>query len=132
MKKGLRITAAQINTIVGAIIDNTQKIIAKAIYARDKQKADVVVFPEMVLTGYPPEDLLLRQKLYQKTQTALQQIQSTVKNIYIVLGLPTKENHHYFNTAVILYNGKILTHYHKQLLPNYGVFQVCRYARYRF
>lgn len=127
MENKLRITAAQINTTVGDIEGNTKKIITSALFARDNQKADVVVFPEMVLTGYPLEDLLLRQGLYPKIQKALKQIQTKVKNIYLILGLPTKKNRHYFNTALVLYNGKILTHYYKQLLPNYGVFDEKRY-----
>ena len=60
MKKNIRIIAAQINTVVGDIYGNTEKIIKNALVARDQQEADVVVFPEMALTGYPPEDLLLR------------------------------------------------------------------------
>ncbi|MBU0744219.1 MAG: NAD+ synthase [Gammaproteobacteria bacterium] len=127
MKSNLRISAAQINTTVGDIKDNTAKIIASAIYARDKQKSDVVVFPEMALTGYPPEDLLLRQELYKQTQTALNQIRTEIKNIYLILGLPTKEKNQCFNTAVVIYNGKIIAKYHKQILPNHGVFDEKRY-----
>jgi NAD+ synthase (glutamine-hydrolysing) len=59
MKNNLRITAAQINTLVGDIEGNTKKIIAHSIYARNQQKADLIIFPETALTGYPPEDLLL-------------------------------------------------------------------------
>ncbi|OGT08287.1 MAG: NAD+ synthase [Gammaproteobacteria bacterium RBG_16_37_9] len=127
MKKNIRITAAQINTVVGDIYGNTEKIIKNALVARDQQEADVVVFPEMALTGYPPEDLLLRQDLYDQTKIALKQIQNKVKNIYIILGLPTKEKQYRFNTAVIIYDGKILSRYHKQQLPNYGVFDEKRY-----
>lgn len=127
MKNHLRITAAQINATVGNIGGNTQKIIASACYARDNQQADVVVFPELALTGYPPEDLLFRPELYAQTAIALKQIQAAAKNIYIILGLPTKEKQQCFNSAVVIYNGKIRACYHKQLLPNYGVFDEKRY-----
>ena len=127
MKKNIRVTAAQINTVVGDIHGNAEKIIKNAILARDKQKADVVVFPEMALTGYPPEDLLLRQDLYAQTKIALKQIQNKVKNIYVILGLPTEEKQYRFNSAIIIYNKKILACYHKQQLPNYGVFDEKRY-----
>lgn len=127
MKNHLKISAAQINPIVGDITGNTEKIIASAIYARDQQQADLVIFPEMALTGYPPEDLLLRQELYKKTKIALKQLQTKIKNIYIILGAPTKINQHCFNTAMVIYNGKVLANYHKQQLPNYGVFDEKRY-----
>jgi NAD+ synthase (glutamine-hydrolysing) len=127
MKNNLRITAAQINTIVGDVEGNAKKIIVSSIYARDKQGADIVVFPEMALTGYPPEDLLLRIELYQQTKSALKRIKAEVKNIYILLGLPTKEKKQYFNSAVLIYNGKIHVNYHKQYLPNFGVFDEKRY-----
>lgn len=127
MKDNLRITAAQINTIVGDIKGNTKKIITSSLYARDKQKADIIVFPEMTLTGYPPEDLLLRPELYKQIKIALKQIQTKVKNIYIILGLPTQELNERFNTAVLIHNGKICAHYHKRYLPNSGVFDEKRY-----
>lgn len=127
MKNNLRITAAQINTIVGDVKGNAEKIISASLYARDKQQADLVVFPEIALTGYPPEDLLLRSELYQHIKSALKQIQTKVKNIHIILGLPTKEQNKCFNTAILIYNGKIHASYHKQHLPNYGVFDEKRY-----
>ena len=81
MKNNIYITAAQINTIVGDIKGNTEKIITASLYARDKQQADLIVFPETALTGYPPEDLLLRSELYKYIKTSLKQIQKKIKNI---------------------------------------------------
>jgi NAD+ synthase (glutamine-hydrolysing) len=127
MKNNIYITAAQINTIVGDVKGNAKKIISASLYARDKQQADLIVFPETTLTGYPPEDLLLRSELYKHIKIALKQIQTKVKNIRIILGLPTKEQNKCFNTAVLIYNGKIRARYHKQHLPNYGVFDDKRY-----
>ena len=127
MKQKLHFVAAQINPIVGDISGNADKIIKSIFYARDEQQADVVIFPELALTGYPPEDLLLRQELYSQIKAALRKIQARVKNIYIILGLPTKEKQKYFNSALVIYNGKIIAKYHKQLLPNEGVFDEKRY-----
>lgn len=110
--------------ILKAILKKSWK---KHLYARDVQHADVVIFPELVLTGYPPEDLLLRQELYGQIKAALRKIQAQVKNIYIILGLPTKEKEEYFNSAIVIHNGKIIAKYHKKLLPNEGVFDEKRY-----
>ena len=127
MTNNLRITIAQINTTVGDIRGNTHKIIASTIFARDKQKADLIVFPELALTGYSPQDLLLRPELYNSLKKALTHIRTTIKNIYILLGLPTIEQDKHFNTAILLGNNKIIAQYHKKYLPNYGVFDEKRY-----
>lgn len=129
MNNNLRIAVAQINTIVGDVAGNTKKIISTAITARDQQKADLVVFPETALTGYPPEDLLLRIELYSKIESALNLIKTKAKNVYIILGLPTQEQNQCFNTALLIYNGKTLARYHKQLLPNSDIFDEKRYFR---
>jgi NAD+ synthase (glutamine-hydrolysing) len=127
MKNNLRIISAQINTTVGDINGNTKKIIACCLHARDKQKADIIVFPENALTGYPAEDLLLRNELYQRIKIALKQIQNKVKNIHIILGLPTIKNKQRFNSAILIFNKKIVASYDKQYLPNQGVFNEKRY-----
>ena len=126
-KSNLCVTAAQIDALIGDVKGNTTKIIASALYARDRQKADLIVFPEMALTGYPPKDLLLRPELHQQTQAAIKQIKTRVKDIHILLGLPTQEKDQCFNTALLIFNGKIVASYHKQHLPNYGVFDEKRY-----
>lgn len=122
MKNNLRITAAQINTIVGDIFGNT-KIIESSVYARDNQQADIVAFPELALTGYPPEDLLLRPELYKQTQKALKQIQTTVKNIYIILGLPTMENQLCFNSAAVIYTGKFVLAIKNNYSQTMGIYE---------
>lgn len=119
--------AAQINPLVGAVNANAEKIIKYALQARDELYADIVVFPEMALTGYPPEDLLLRTDLYKKVQSALNLIKRQVKNIHVIVGFPEKVATANYNSAAIIYNGKILAKYHKQELPNYGVFDEKRY-----
>lgn len=126
IKNKLRIAIAQINLIAGDISNNTKKIIKNILEARDKQKADIVVFPELALTGYMLEDLFFRKELYKKIDDALKKIKK-IKNIYIILGIPTIENGEHFNTAIVIYNGKTISSYHKQLLPNSGVFDEKRY-----
>lgn len=127
MKKNLRIVIAQLNFLVGDIEGNANKVIINSIKARDELNADLVVFPEMVLSGYPPEDLLLRSDLYKRVNKALQQILNKVNNIYIIVGYPEKNNQGCFNQAAFIYNKKIFATYRKQKLPNYGVFDEQRY-----
>lgn len=127
MKDNLHLTLAQINPTVGDIDGNTKKIIASALTARDQQQADIVVFPELALTGYPLEDLLLRQELFDKIKTALKIISRQVKNIHIVLGLPTKIKDQCFNSAIVIYNGRILASTHKQQLQPHGAFDEKHY-----
>jgi len=127
MSNNLRIVAAQINTLVGDIYGNTQKVIINANRARDEFNASLIIFPELVLTGYPPEDLLLRPELYQRLKSAISLIKKSVKNIHIIIGYPELIAKKHYNTAAIIYNGKILATYHKNQLPNYGVFDEKRY-----
>jgi NAD+ synthase (glutamine-hydrolysing) len=127
MKNNLRVIAAQINTTVGDIKNNTNKIIAAIITAKNIHKADLIIFPETTITGYPPEDLLLRPELYKQINSALKLIKAKTKNIYVILGTPTQEKNKYFNTAILIYNKKIIASYHKQHLPNSGVFDEKRY-----
>lgn len=134
-KSLLRIVGAQINPTVGDISGNAEKIIAYAIKARDELHADIIVFPELVLTGYPPDDLLLRPELYERVTKALITIKERVRNIYLVLGYPEigakckheKEAVPRYSSASVIYNGKTIATYHKQKLPNYGVFDEKRY-----
>ena len=122
----LKVAMAQLDMLVGDIKGNTQTIIEAAVQARDEEGASVIVFPELTLTGYPPEDLLLRPSLVDRIERALNQIQE-VENIYIVLGYPRSIKGYLFNTAGVIYNGKLLGEYHKQQLPNYQVFDDKRY-----
>lgn len=128
-KNTLKIIAAQINTTVGNIHSNTNKIIDSAIAARDKHNADIIIFPELSLTGYPPEDLLLRPEFYTRTKQALTLIKNKIKNIYLIIGFPNKVGNDYYNSAALIYNGKIIATYNKTELPNYGVFDEKRYFR---
>ncbi len=127
MKNNLKIIIAQINCCVGDINKNTKKIITSALYAKNQLKTNIIIFPEMSLTGYPPEDLLLRKELFQEIKDAIRKINQQVKNIYIVIGAPTIEDGNHYNSALVLNNGKVIAKYHKQKLPNYDVFDDKRY-----
>lgn len=123
----LKIALAQLSFSVGAIETNAQKIIKQAKQAK-QDGADIIVFPELCLIGYPPEDLLLRESLNSRVQSAFKKI-SEVKDILIILGYPHNDHHGLFNSAALFYNGKRRGFYHKQNLPNYGVFDEKRYFK---
>ena len=123
----LSISLAQINFLVGDIEGNAKLIIEAAVKARDEYAADLVVFSELSVTGYPLEDLLFRASLMSRVQAAIKVIQTEVKDIYILLGTPTQENKQLFNSALLLYNSITIATYHKHQLPNYEVFDEKRY-----
>ncbi len=123
----LTITLAQINTLVGDIPGNTELVIASARRAIDEHKADAIIFPELTLTGYPPEDLLLRPSLAPRIERALAHIQAQKLPIAIVLGYPRVKGGRVFNMAGVIQDGEWLAEYAKQCLPNYQVFDEERY-----
>lgn len=130
MPTKLRIVLAQLNLFVGDIQGNLTKLIDAANKARDTLSADVIVFPELSITGYPPEDLLFRNDFIEQAENALSEFKSKVKNIYCVVGHPYATSDGLFNACSLIYDGKILGRYAKQHLPNYGVFDECRYFIY--
>ena len=123
----LRVAMAQIDVLVGDVTGNTSKVIQHALDARDRLKADVVVFPELTLTGYPPEDLLLRPAIVGQIDVALAKIVQDVSGITIILGYPHYEADDCYNAAAVMSEGEIHHRYHKQLLPNHSVFDEKRY-----
>ncbi len=126
MKPPIKICLAQLNFLVGDISGNAEKIISAANQAASAG-ADLILFPELALSGYPPEDLLFRDELYQRIKLAIEKIKQEAKNIYLVFGYPEKIESQYFNKAICIYNGIILADYSKQCLPNYTVFDEKRY-----
>ena len=122
----MKIFMAQTNLLVGAIDANATKVISCAKEAI-KQGGDIVVFPELTLTGYPPEDLLLRPGLDLRIEKALDRILDARLAIVIVVGAPQREHGQLYNSALIIESGKCLGVYHKQALPNYQVFDEQRY-----
>ena len=124
--KNLRVGLAQLNTTVGDFDSNIRLILDAAMKAKESD-ADVVIFPELAITGYPPEDLLLRRPFIDQAMTKLKSLAEQAKNLPpIVVGCLDFEQHLY-NSAAVLYEGKIQGIYHKQMLPNYGVFDEERY-----
>ncbi len=126
MSNNLRIAIAQINLIVGDVQGNVAKIKDAAVTARDTLGADLVLFPELALTGYPPEDLLLRPGLQRRVAEGLKQLLS-VTGIALVVGYPEREGTHLYNSAGLIYCGEIQAIYRKQHLPNHAVFDEKRY-----
>jgi len=121
----LRVALAQMNAVVGDIAGNEAKIGEQIATAR-AAGAQLVVFPELALTGYPPEDLLLKEHFLADTRAALQRIAAGVEGIVAVVGYPERaEDVH--NAAAVIADGAIQASYRKQHLPNYGVFDELRY-----
>lgn len=126
MMKSWRIAIAQINCTVGDLTGNCNKIAEYAGKAHDSG-ADIVIFPELAITGYPPEDLLMKPKFIEDNMTAIRDAARSTENLVSVVGFVDKKNGDLFNAAAILCKGEIKSVYHKSLLPNYGVFDEKRY-----
>jgi NAD+ synthase (glutamine-hydrolysing) len=123
----LKIALAQINFLVGDIAGNITAITQAAQYARDELHADIIVFPELIITGYPAEDLLLRQDFIITANNAIYQLADSISDIVLVVGFPEIEGDKLYNSAIVLHQGITLACYRKQALPNYGVFDEQRY-----
>ena len=123
----LRIALAQFDFPVGAIARNAEKISALIVEARDRQRADLIVFPELALSGYSPEDLLLRPGFLHECETALQRLAASVQGIVALVGWPQSAGSITYNAVSVLRDGGIETTYRKRELPNYAVFDERRY-----
>ncbi|MCL6269493.1 NAD+ synthase [Sansalvadorimonas sp. 2012CJ34-2] len=128
MAATLRVVIAQLNLLVGDIEGNARKIADAARQASDNHQADVVVFPELSLCGYPPEDLLLRPSLDLRINKGLD-ILFQVSGIDMVVGVPVRNNEELENQAVVIRDGAIIAEYAKWHLPNYRVFDEKRYFK---
>ena len=126
----MKILAAQINPTIGALTSNTEKIL-KAIAYGKKAGADLVLFPELALTGYPPQDLLLLPHFLEETKKLLNKIVESSENIAVILGIPRqnpdKKEKPLYNSAAIIQDKKLLGFQDKSLLPTYDVFDERRY-----
>jgi NAD+ synthase (glutamine-hydrolysing) len=127
MNNKVTVALAQLDLVVGDVAGNTARIIEYAERARDDLRADLVVFPELSVSGYPPEDLLFHTGLRRRVQNAVDQIQQTVRDITLVVGFPEYTDGHIFNACAVFRNGKVITRYRKHVLPNYRVFDEVRY-----
>ena len=122
---------AQLNPVVGDVEGNTRRVLDWIVRAAS-QGADLVLFPEMAITGYPPQDLLERPALAERAETALERIaRSTASGPAVIVGYPERSlgqgTRPYFNTAVLVEAGALRHRYHKRLLPSYDVFDEARW-----
>ena len=124
--KSFKIAIAQFSPHVGTLDANTQKMIDLANQAK-KDKADLIIFPELSTLGYPAEDLLIRPSLVKRTKAAFEKL-TEVKDIVMVFGFVNQtEDGQRYNSAAVMKDGEVLGVYNKQVLPNYGVFDEKRY-----
>ena len=120
------IAVAQLNLTVGDLVGNADRIIAAIEEAR-AAGADLLLTPELALSGYPPEDLLLRPDFYRACGRETARIAAAARGIVVVLGHPAEDGYERYNAASVLRDGKVIARYHKSLLPNYEVFDEERY-----
>ena len=124
----LSILMAQMNTLVGDFAGNTNRVIETIAQARGDGDATVLVFPELTLSGYPPEDLLLRPSIDRRVNQSLERILGAMNDsVYVVIGYPRRHDGRLYNIAGVLHRGEIIAEYRKQELPNYQVFDEKRY-----
>ena len=123
----LKIALAQDDFLVGHITGNRDLILARMVTARDELGADLLVFPELALTGYPPEDLVLRPGFMKRSEQALAEIASQVSGIDLIVGHPRADGDKRFNSLSWLRDGRVIGTYDKWDLPNYAVFDERRY-----
>ncbi|MDP3048316.1 MAG: NAD+ synthase [Thermodesulfovibrionales bacterium] len=126
--KTIRIALAQINPTVGGIEGNVLKICDYIQQAREK-KSSLVIFPELSITGYPPEDILLKRHFIDDNLEALSRVIENTKDIAAVVGFVDRKDSILYNAAAIIQNCRMIGVYHKVFLPNYGVFDEYRYFR---
>ena len=125
-KEKIRIALAQVNATVGDLTGNAQKVITWVKKA-SAQGADMISFPELVITGYPPEDLLLKTQFVSDNLREVKRVVKEVGDIVAVVGFVNRKSKGLYNAAAVIHKGKIKGIYHKTLLPNYGVFDEKRY-----
>ncbi len=124
--KGLTVGLSQLNPLVGDLLGNEGKILAD--YAKaEAAGCQVVVYPELTITGYPPEDLLLKKAFVRDNELAVQRIAARTKECAALVGFVKAEGDQLFNAVALCRNGKVQGVYLKQLLPNYAVFDEDRY-----
>jgi NAD+ synthase (glutamine-hydrolysing) len=127
MSDKVTLALAQLDLAVGDVPGNTRKICDYAARARDELRADLVVFPELSVCGYPPEDLLFHSGLRRDVENAVQEIRTAISGIAVLIGFPEYADGQIYNASSVFLDGRRLAHYRKQILPNYSVFDEMRY-----
>src|ERR1700682_4775830 len=123
----LRCVMAQLNLVVGDVDGNTSRIVAAAHEARDRSPADVVMVPELAVSGYPPEDLLFHSGMRTQVGNSLERLKREVRGITLIAGYPEYAGSTIFNSAVVIRDGAVIANHRKACLPNYRVFDEKRY-----
>jgi NAD+ synthase (glutamine-hydrolysing) len=123
-----RLALAQLNPTVGDLAGNAAKVVSTLDACRDLA-VDLVVFPELMITGYPPEDLLLKPRFISDNRAALVSVLPATRGLAAVVGFVDAANGDIYNAAALIADGRLVDIYHKQYLPNYGVFDEDRYFR---
>jgi len=123
----LKIVINQLNFLVGDIEGNCEIIINSIRNAKSQLKADCIVFTELALIGYPPEDLLFRSNIHRRIESAVTKIQQETVGISVILGVPWSERGKQYNAAMVIQDTQIIGKYYKMALPNYNVFDEKRY-----
>ena len=124
--KGLTVGLSQLNPLVGDLLANEGKILAD--YAKaEAAGCQVVVYPELTITGYPPEDLLLKKAFVRDNESAVERIAARTKECAALIGYVKADGDQLFNAVALCRNGSVQSVYLKQLLPNYAVFDEDRY-----
>ncbi len=126
--KNIRAAIGQINTIVGDLKANSDKILS-CIKEASAKGVDLIVFPELSITGYPPEDLLLKPRFIKENLKCLKKISQEAGDAVAVIGFVDEEKGDIYNSAAVICNKKIICVYHKMHLPNYGIFDEKRYFK---
>ena len=129
MSTTLRIALAQLNIPVGDVDGNIERVIQASRDARDRLSADLVMFPELTLTGYPPEDLLFHAGVRRQVAEGLERVSQEVTGITAIVGYPEYVDSSIYNACVALRDGQTLLNYRKRELPNYKVFDEKRYFK---
>ena len=127
MTQSIKIALAQHDSLVGDLQGNADRILLWIKRARDELGADIILFPELNLTGYPPEDLLLRHGFINDTREVLDRLIEKIHGITAVVGCPIRENSCLYNSAIVIQDGVSIGRYDKQNLPNHSVFDEKRY-----
>ena len=127
MKTSLRIALAQLDLLVGDVHGNAERVISSARRAHAEMGADLVLFPELTLSGYPPEDLLFHRGFRLQTEAALERVRNEVRGPHVMVGFPEYTRAGIYNSAALIADGAIGAIHRKSELPNYKVFDEKRY-----
>ena len=122
----VRLGLAQINTTVGDLEGNRKKVLEYLERAR-AERVDIIAFPELTLTGYPPEDLVFRRDFLEATRSTLERVIPHARDVVAIVGFIEESSSQRYNAAAVICDGKLIGVYRKHCLPNYGVFDEQRY-----